>query len=365
MVNTPTISVVMSVYNEEKYVRSAVRSILDQTFGDFEFIIIDDGSTDATSSILNTFAQADSRIRLIRNEHNVGLTKSLNLGLDSAQGKFIARMDADDIALTKRFENQIRVFSEQPDTILCGTATIHIDENGRCKSVGEWPEDPRIGKWYSVFRPALAHPSAMFRCEVLNQGLRYDETLKIAQDFDLFSRMQPYGDTTVLKAPLLLSRSHGDNISSERRAEQGACAAKICRDNLCRTFPPFFLENGPQAAISVSDFIHSNTSISANELAKAVAIVFRLENEYLRALTPRDKSTTRAIQRLTVRWIVQAVFRKKSLSLTIRLRLLYELRHRLHRIVEESFRYACSRFKARHLIDLKSQVSVGVLSGNG
>jgi glycosyltransferase involved in cell wall biosynthesis len=350
MTDTPTISVVMSVYNEEKYVASAVQSILDQTFGDFEFIIIDDCSSDATPSILAAFAQSDARIRIIRNAFNFGLTRSLNIGLDNAQGEFIARMDADDIALPIRFEKQLIVFSERPEIVLCGTATVRIDAVGRRMSIGEWPDDLRILKWYSVFRSALAHPSAMFRREVLNQGLRYDETLKTAQDYDFFSRMQLFGDATVLKSPLLLYRSHADNISNKKRAEQGANAARICRDNLCRTFPVFFSVNGLQTANIISDFIHQDTHLSDKKLATSVAALCSLENDYLHALRPCDRLTMQAIQRLTVRWMVQAVFQKRKASLAIRLRLLYELRYRFIRFMDESLRYLSCKVKTRDLL---------------
>ncbi|MCB2147282.1 MAG: glycosyltransferase [Deltaproteobacteria bacterium] len=347
MADTPTISVVMSIYNEEKYVASAIQSILDQTFRDFEFIIIDDCSSDATPFILAAFAQSDARIRIIHNDYNLGLTRSLNIGLDCAQGEFIARMDADDISLPMRLEKQLSVFSEQPNIVLCGTATVHIDEAGRRKSLGKWPDDLRIIKWYSVFRPALAHPSAMFRREVLNQGLRYDETLKTAQDYDLFSRMQLYGDVTVLNSPLLLYRSHANNISNKKSSEQGKSAARICHDNLRRTFPAFFSKHGSQASVIIADFIHRETPLSSTEIATAVETICGLETDYLQTLTPHDKLTMQAIQRLTVRWMVQAVFQKREVSLSIRLRLLYELRHRLLRLMEESLRYMSSKVKDR------------------
>ena len=103
----PKVSVVMSAYNGERYLREAVESILNQTFNDFEFIIIDDGSTNSTGQILSSYAAQDPRIVLIRNRENIGLTKSLNKGLALARGEYIARMDADDVSLPNRFSEQV------------------------------------------------------------------------------------------------------------------------------------------------------------------------------------------------------------------------------------------------------------------
>src|SRR5688572_1551532 len=117
----PVISVLMSVYNGASYLPESVESILAQTFTDFEFIIIDDCSVDETPQILNTYAQGDSRIRIIRNPENKGLTASLNIGLAEAQGKYVARQDADDISLPQRFEKQIQSLEGNPKSVLASS----------------------------------------------------------------------------------------------------------------------------------------------------------------------------------------------------------------------------------------------------
>ena len=118
----PRISVIMPAYNAEKYIREAIDSILAQTYTDFEFIIIDDASTDATASIVESYS--DERIRFFRNEHNMGVANTLNRGLDLAVGEYIARMDSDDISLPERFAKQVEFMDTHTDVIVCGSNAI-------------------------------------------------------------------------------------------------------------------------------------------------------------------------------------------------------------------------------------------------
>ncbi|HXK49687.1 MAG TPA: glycosyltransferase family 2 protein, partial [Clostridiales bacterium] len=112
---TPAISVIMSVYNSEQYLQESIDSILDQTFNDFEFIITDDCSTDGSFEIIKSYAMLDKRIKYFRNSENIGLTKSLNLMLDIAKGKYIARMDSDDISMPDRFSKQFDFMENNPE----------------------------------------------------------------------------------------------------------------------------------------------------------------------------------------------------------------------------------------------------------
>ena len=140
MPNPPLISVIMPVFNAARYLSKAVDSVLAQTLGDFEFIIIDDGSTDASETILRKYAEQDSRIRLTRRP-NTGYVVALNEGLAQACGEFIARMDADDVCLPKRFERQAQFLREHPDVVLVGGRVEIIDEGGRLIIRPEVPLD--------------------------------------------------------------------------------------------------------------------------------------------------------------------------------------------------------------------------------
>jgi glycosyltransferase involved in cell wall biosynthesis len=180
------ISVVMSVYNGEKFVKQTVASILNQTFRDFEFIIIDDGSTDSSKKIIESFN--DHRINLISRE-NKGLTPSLNEGLSLSRGKYIARMDADDIAEPERFEKQINFLDSHSNVYICGTWAKIIDENnketGKYKTPVESEKIKRTMLWHNPF----IHPSTMFRREIIDKVGYYSEKTKYAQDYEYWSRI--------------------------------------------------------------------------------------------------------------------------------------------------------------------------------
>ena len=140
-------------------VREAVESILHQTYGDFEFIIIDDGSTNNSVDYLNSLK--DKRIRLIRNPENVGITKSLNIGLRAAQGRYIARMDGDDVALPNRFQKQVAFMDRHPDVIVCGSACKNIGADSRLIRVNKTNIDMETYRISALFRnPGPMHPTA-------------------------------------------------------------------------------------------------------------------------------------------------------------------------------------------------------------
>ncbi len=136
----PRVSVLMSVYNGERFLRDSVESILGQTFTDFEFLILDDGSTDSTCEILEEYANKDARIVLVRNDRNLGLTRSLNKGLRLVRGEYLARQDADDISLPKRLEMQVKFLDAHPEVGVVGSALEIIDENGNTIPYGKHGE---------------------------------------------------------------------------------------------------------------------------------------------------------------------------------------------------------------------------------
>ena len=132
--DSPKVSVIMSVYNGEKYLKEAINSILNQTFKDYEFIIVNDASTDKSIKILEEYAKKDNRIGLIHNEKNIGLTRSLNKAIKSANGAYIARQDADDISLPPRLEEEVNFLDKHPTVGLVGSYAWMIDEKGKILS---------------------------------------------------------------------------------------------------------------------------------------------------------------------------------------------------------------------------------------
>lgn len=226
------ISVVMATYNTEvSMLREAVESILSQTFRDFEFIIIDDGSTDESADYLRGLP--DPRIRLIRNPMNIGLTKSLNIGLKAAKGKYIARMDADDIALPERFEKQYAYMEAHPDVILCGSRVLFFngDLSHPARTPQRAPENMETYRVHLLFRnPGPYHPTAFFRHEsLLEHHVLYDESLVYAQDYGMWETISRVGRIYVLPDILLYYRRHEKQISIEHKEKQFECDKAVKR----------------------------------------------------------------------------------------------------------------------------------------
>lgn len=183
----PIVSVVMSVYNGLPYLEEAVQSILEQTFEDFELIIINDGSADGSKALLEHLAGSDDRIRLLHQE-NQGLIASLNRGVDIARGKYIARMDADDISYPERLERQVDFLNNQPDVGILGTQVETIDTNGTVQKQFSFPTDPAVVAWRLMFECCLTHPSIMMRRSLASGLNGYAEDALHAEDYELYTR---------------------------------------------------------------------------------------------------------------------------------------------------------------------------------
>ena len=209
----------MPTYNTEvSILKEAVDSILCQTFKDFEFIIIDDGSTNESVDYLQSLQ--DKRIKLIRNPENLGITKSLNIGFQVAQGKYIARMDSDDIALPVRFEKQFAFMEKHPDMILCGANVEFFgDYSGKSECRIDDMERYRISALF--VNPGPSHPTAFFNRELLlRYHLAYDESIVYAQEYRLWVDISRHGQIGLLKEVLLRHRISKDQISIKHRSEQ-------------------------------------------------------------------------------------------------------------------------------------------------
>lgn len=217
------VSVLMSVYNGERYLREAVESILNQTFGDFEFIIVNDGSTDRTAEILRGFD--DERMILIDNPHNIGLTRSLNKGLRMARGEYIARMDADDISLPMRLERQAIFLDDHREVGLVGSFYYEIAGDGREVGIIElYSENDEIQK-HLLERNYFCHGTTVFRRSCLEEVGFYREEFKTAQDYDLWLRIAEKFEVANLTEPLYMRRFNLASITMTSVAEQEAYRA--------------------------------------------------------------------------------------------------------------------------------------------
>jgi len=219
----PRISVLMSVYNGKRYLKPAVESILAQSLPDFEFIIIDDGSTDRSLALLEQYAGRDARMRLV-SLPNAGLTRSLNKGLAMATGEFVARMDADDIAMPQRFAQQVAFLDAHPDIALVGCGYDLIDEKDRILDT-EFPagDDEAIQDRHLRGLTTICHPCVMARRRSLLSIGGYDESYPVAQDLDLYLRLGEVGKLANLPALLMKYRYHSHSTSDTRRELQLEC----------------------------------------------------------------------------------------------------------------------------------------------
>lgn len=223
----PNISVIMPVYNGELFVREALNSILSQTFTDFEFIIIDDGSTDNTESIIKSYA--DSRIKFIKNLKNLGIVKSLNLGLDSATGKYIARMDADDISLPQRLEKQFDFMESNPDIDVCGTwYELFESKSGVVKP----PEKDRDIKGTLFFNNCIAHPTVIIRKNRFPEQEVYHNQYINAEDYELWCREIDRLKFANIPEVLLKYRVHEKQTGIAKIKEQDSIADLVRIRNL-------------------------------------------------------------------------------------------------------------------------------------
>lgn len=225
MNTSPKISVVMSVYNGQKYLKEAIESVLNQTFPDFEFIIFDDCSTDKSLSIIETYT--DKRIKLIKNEINKGLTVNLIEGVKIAQGEFLARMDADDICIPQRLEVQLEFLINNPKISILGSAVTFFEDNGQ-EFIGIQPLTHEEIVVELLFGFTMLHPSVMMRLANLHLNhLNYNPYFKYSQDFDLWVRASKILKFANLNKSLLKMREHSDKISHTLRPEQKAFSEEI------------------------------------------------------------------------------------------------------------------------------------------
>lgn len=210
--STPSVSVLMTVYNGAQYLHESVQSILSQTYSDFEFIIINDGSTDQTESIV--LGYHDERIIYVKNEQNAGLIASLNKGLLLAKGDLVARMDADDISLPTRLATEVSFLSEHPDVGVVGSYYQTINEWGALGGEAQRPESHHLIQWELCFQNPLAHPTIMMRKDVVQKVGGYSPDMLHAEDRDLWQRLTKVAKFYNIQKTLLLRRRHSDNITS-------------------------------------------------------------------------------------------------------------------------------------------------------
>jgi glycosyltransferase involved in cell wall biosynthesis len=266
----PKVSLVMSVYNGQRYLRLAVKSILAQTWGDFEFIIINDGSTDDSGALLRTYAAQDARVRLIDNARNLGLTRSLNLGLERARGEYFGRQDADDISAPERLARQVAFMDAHPEIGVAGTLSEVIDGDGR----------PLVGASYHsalttnadlqerlLRNNPICHGSVLMRRNLAVAAGGYDESVGPTEDYDLWLRLAEVTQLANVEPVLYYYRVHPESIGRTRYAEQVFDGARVLERALRRRGEPVPVER--LAVVAEHDLASAQAAYAAGDFALA------------------------------------------------------------------------------------------------
>jgi len=228
---SPVVSVLMCCFNGERWVGEAIESVLCQTFLNFEFIIIDDGSVDKSWGIIEKAAKRDDRIVAVRRTHR-GLTDSLNFGIALARGSWVARLDADDLCEPRRLEEQVAYVAKHPEIVLLGSGFTEVDEDGKLVMRHSYPRaHRRLLQRLVRMRACFPHSSALFKRSVLNELGNYNPLFIKSQDKDLWLRMATYGEIACGKRKLVVIRGHEGQVT---RMKEGisqttfAVAATVC-----------------------------------------------------------------------------------------------------------------------------------------
>ncbi len=268
----PRISVLMPVYNCELYINEAIDSILNQSFEDFELLLIDDCSTDKTLEICKSYK--DSRIVIIEKDQNSGYTNSLNYGLSIAKGEYIARMDGDDISMPTRFEKQISFLDANPEIVVCGTS-FQIIGSGEIRSVPELHNQivVRLLYWNCI-----AHPTVIMRGQYFkSHQIRYNQAAEPAEDYNLWVRLCSTVKLYNYQESLVQYRIHNKQVSNNRRVLQIDSAAnsriELLRNLKCKISEEeialFSKANDPRYKLNILEFkkflLFKNKMISANK----------------------------------------------------------------------------------------------------
>jgi glycosyltransferase involved in cell wall biosynthesis len=224
----PKVAVLMPVYNGEKYLHESIESILNQSLQDFEFLIINDKSSDESVNIIKSYN--DLRIRLVNNEANLGVGASLNKGLDLARGKYIARMDCDDISYPDRLLKQVEFMDENPDVGICGTDYQALGmRSGRCRC----PTNRDEIKCWLLFNSPLAHPSVMLRKDFIKKtGLKYNPDYSYAEDYEFWWRASQHFPLANIGEILIYYRFHPYQLTQKHKIKNENTAARVRKDQL-------------------------------------------------------------------------------------------------------------------------------------
>lgn len=299
--HAPKVSVVMAIRNEEEYGPAAIQSILDQTFADFEFIIVDDASTDSTPQMLRAFAARDPRIKILTNQNNLTVPRSANRGLEIARGEYIARMDSDDYSYPHRIQEQVEFLDANPEYIIVGGGIEYIDSQNNVFRTFDRGSSWWEFEWVSFFRAPLAQPCAMFRTDVVTKHrMLYDNKFDRAADFEYWQRVLKFGYGKELPGVFVKYRWHDRNISNVFSSKQRDSAKKAGNENARIRFTKIDVDD----VENLYNFLYPTAHTTDAKLAMAVRTIEKMQSEYAQEknLTPDQ---TRDIRRKTAKLLIK------------------------------------------------------------
>ncbi len=273
----PKVTVLLPVFNAARYLASAVESVLNQTYGDFELLVMDDGSTDGSRDVVRGYD--DSRIRLVENGENIGLTRTLNRGLELSRGSLIARQDADDIAHPRRLEMQVDRLDRDGETVLVGSWASVVNEADALQGLLTHPTSPLGIRWCMLFENAFVHSSVVFRREILLHELGgYDVSFAECEDFALWSSVANRYPVANLPLPLVRYRRY--EASKSRRE---SLSDRWVRENLrvIARNGAYALGEGWPLTGQVDLLLHLQTGVSPHVLVPLVDLLESMREQYL------------------------------------------------------------------------------------
>lgn len=312
----PRVSVIMPAFNAELYIEETINSILTQTFHDFEFLIYDDCSSDRTYEIIKSFS--DRRIRLFRNEFNIGYVKTLNKLIELASGEYIARQDNDDISLSTRLQEQISFLDENPKVGLCGS---NVEVFGKMNIISSMPLSDEEIRAYMIINNPICHPTVMFRKSIFEEfGISdYDESLCPAEDYNMWFEISKNTRLANLSNVLLKYRWHNENVSQLKKNIQLKMVSRIKAKILFHTLS-YEISN---EELTLFNSLETSEVLSIDEL-------YVLENFFLKLIFLNqsvlyyDDYTLRSI---FFNFWIRTCIRENEISL--RIRIFYVLRSKL------------------------------------
>ena len=241
----PLVSVLLAVRDGAAYLREAVASVLFQSLQDLELVVVDDASTDATAEVLASFE--DPRLTVLRNEEQQGLARSLNLALDRVQGDWVARLDADDVALPLRLETQLQR-ARADGLAIVGSSILELDAVGSPGRFHPMPRTPHEVRWHGLFSSPFFHPSVLVDRRLLERHeLRYDVEYTESEDYDLWMRLLRHAEGANTAEPLVLYRVHERQATKRRREVQRDFQREVALREIAAVLPDFTTEEAEAA----------------------------------------------------------------------------------------------------------------------